>query len=190
MQILKPEIRNKILFVAEQIFYKKGFSETSTREIAKEVDISVSNLYCYFLNKEDLFNTIIDEYYKNFTQRLQDFFKHQDDVKFLQENATRISQFLYEIVKSERKKFVILFERSNKTKYALFKSTFIENLENHIRSGVNSSYKDEYIISVLTRNFLNGIIDLAYNYKNDEWLYSNIKLLVDYHITGISIIYK
>jgi AcrR family transcriptional regulator len=55
MQILKSDIRKKILTVSRKHFLEKGFRETTTRDIAREAGITLSNLYHYFASKDDLF---------------------------------------------------------------------------------------------------------------------------------------
>lgn len=48
MQILKDNIRSRILDVAKQQFELKGYSKTSMREIAVDVGVGVGNIYNYF----------------------------------------------------------------------------------------------------------------------------------------------
>ncbi len=59
MQTLKTDIRNRILDVSKRLFLKKGFRETTTREIAREAEINLSNLYHYFASKDDLFRQLL-----------------------------------------------------------------------------------------------------------------------------------
>lgn len=59
MQILKENIRVRILKVARQQFEQKGYSKTSMREIADLVGIGVGNIYNYFTNKNDLFCEVV-----------------------------------------------------------------------------------------------------------------------------------
>lgn len=59
MQILKENIRDRILKVARQQFEQKGYSKTSMREIADLVGIGVGNIYNYFTNKDDLFREVV-----------------------------------------------------------------------------------------------------------------------------------
>lgn len=59
MQVLKEDIRGRILAVAEQRFGQQGYSKTSMREIAGAVGVGVGNIYkvgsinsiFYFLHK-------------------------------------------------------------------------------------------------------------------------------------------
>ena len=55
MQVLKEDIRGRILAVAEQRFGQQGYSKTSMREIAGAVGVGVGNIYNYFRNKDELF---------------------------------------------------------------------------------------------------------------------------------------
>ncbi len=55
MQTLKTDIRKRIHTVSKRLFLKKGFRETTTRDIAREAGINLSNLYHYFASKDELF---------------------------------------------------------------------------------------------------------------------------------------
>ena len=59
MQILKDNIRSRILDVAKQQFELKGYSKTSMREIAESAGVGVGNIYNYFTNKDDLFREVV-----------------------------------------------------------------------------------------------------------------------------------
>lgn len=59
MQVLKEDIRGRILAVAEQQFGQKGYSKTSMREIAGAVGVGVGNIYNYFTNKDELFREVV-----------------------------------------------------------------------------------------------------------------------------------
>jgi len=55
MQTLKPDTRRRILKVSKKLFLKNGFRNTTTRDIAREAGITLSNLYHYFASKDELF---------------------------------------------------------------------------------------------------------------------------------------
>jgi AcrR family transcriptional regulator len=59
MQTLKTDIRKRILTVSKRLFLKKGFRETTTRDIAREAGINLSNLYHYFASKDELFRELL-----------------------------------------------------------------------------------------------------------------------------------
>lgn len=183
MQILKDEIRNKILVAAENIFYQKSFKEATTRSIANEAGISVSNLYLYYENKEAIFHGVVDEFYNYLINDLQKFFDHTDkNIKM----EIYISNFIQKIIIYNQKKFVILSDKSQGTKYDGFKKQMITTLNCHINAKVNKDLvQDKLILYILSKNFIDGIIEIAKHYKNEHWLKSSINILVTYHMNGI-----
>lgn len=190
MQKQKQEIRDKIIEVSERLFFKNGFEDTSTREIAKAVDISVSNLYKYFENKEDIFDEIIKPFYTNYLINFRKFISHQNKDTFGMDAIDNLTKALFLSLKSDHIKFSILMDKSTGTKYSGFRNKVINGLEQHIKEGLNYPINDSFIIKILVSNFFTGIVEIAKSYKSDEWALENIKLLVTYHLTGISILYK
>jgi len=58
---MKENKRKKIQDVANKLFSKKGFENTTTRDIAEAAGISNASLYYYFDSKEDLLYRILHE---------------------------------------------------------------------------------------------------------------------------------
>lgn len=52
--------RTHILEVAERLFARSGFHETSVGDIAKETGFGVGTLYKYFKDKDDLFQNLLE----------------------------------------------------------------------------------------------------------------------------------
>ena len=59
MQILKDDIRERILDAARRQFARKSYAKTSMREIAREAGIGVGNIYNYFPGKDELFREAV-----------------------------------------------------------------------------------------------------------------------------------
>ena len=55
----KEDRRNQIMESAKKVFIDKGFTSTTTANIAKEADISEVTLFRYFSSKQELFESII-----------------------------------------------------------------------------------------------------------------------------------
>ena len=190
MQTLKKDIRENIVNTAVRLFYKHGFEKTSTRQIAGELNMSVSNLYKYFKNKEDIFDDIIMGYYENYLVGFSKFISHENKDSFDDESTQFLAKAIFESIKNNQIKFVLLMDKSKGTKYASFKDEMMTNLEKHISKGIHESIRGEYIIKIFVRNFFYGIVEIAKHYKNDDWAFKNINLLVQYHMNGISVLYK
>jgi len=56
----------QILETAEKLFLEKGYALTSTTEIAKEVGCNQALVHYYFRTKENLFNVIFEQKFKDF----------------------------------------------------------------------------------------------------------------------------
>ncbi len=50
--------REQFLDAAEEIFGRKGYFETTLKEVAEQAEFSVGSVYSFFANKEDLFQQI------------------------------------------------------------------------------------------------------------------------------------
>src|ERR1700737_2524797 len=50
--------RTQLLDAAEEVFGRKGFHETTLKEVAELAEFSVGSVYSFFENKDDLFRQI------------------------------------------------------------------------------------------------------------------------------------
>ncbi|GAU75992.1 TetR/AcrR family transcriptional regulator [Fusibacter sp. 3D3] len=183
MQILKDEIRILILQAAEKLFCENGFLKTTTRGIAKEAGISVSNLYLYYENKEMLFNAVSEPIFQQLISGLVDFLNHQDKTEALNQNITF---GLGKMIVANRDQFLLLFEKSKGTKYESFQDEMITQLQSHIRAQMNEKVKDKDLISsVFAMNLIKGIVHIAKAHRDETHLIQNLQHLTDFHTEGI-----
>jgi len=73
MQIKKEDIEHKIAKEAKKIFLKKGYSQTSMREIATASNVGLSNIYNYYTNKDELFCSIVEPAITEFRRILESY---------------------------------------------------------------------------------------------------------------------
>ena len=52
--------RQRIITAAEDLFYKRGYNQTSFQDISDATNIPRGNFYYYFKTKEDILNAVID----------------------------------------------------------------------------------------------------------------------------------
>ena len=71
MQVLKGNIRHRILDMAGQLFARHGYAKTSMREVAAQAGIAVGNLYHYFPGKDELFRELLRPVLTAFDTMLQ-----------------------------------------------------------------------------------------------------------------------
>jgi AcrR family transcriptional regulator len=187
MQILKTEIHRLILENAETLFYSLGFEATSTRELAKKVGVSYSNLYRYFKNKNDLYDAIMQPYYVHFTQTLTTFLTHDEDDPGESHHIETITQVFMSLIKTDRKKFIILMEGSQGTCYEALRCQVIGTIAKRIRLSLPQAVaENSLMINVIAVNFFNGLLELTKKSVGDDMLQKNMEILVVYHLSGIS----
>src|SRR5262245_61917324 len=59
----KAATRKRILEVAQELFARRGFEATTTRDIAGAARIAVGTLFNYFPNKEAIVESLVGEAY-------------------------------------------------------------------------------------------------------------------------------
>lgn len=129
MQIKKEKLRNKILEIAKEDFFSKGYRETSMRNIAKKANISLSNIYTYFKNKDELLQEIAEPlisaiYYMMENHNSQKNISTQVfKSKTTQEESL---QHIMNIVENHKQELHLLLSNSEGSIYANFKEELIE----------------------------------------------------------------
>ena len=174
-QILKEEIKEKILSSALNSFLEKGYRSTSMQEIAQKAGITAGNIYNYFHNKEEVFSTLIGpvlaEVKKIFGVRAADIarLKTEDRIGI---SETKMQAFI-KVYQSRREVFLLLFEKSDNTKFETTKAEVIESLSLAIRHAKNSvsanpaTKEQEMLIRAFATAYVNGVISILVE-KTDE----------------------
>lgn len=81
------DMKTKIINVAVNLFSKLGFYGTTIRDIAKEANCSLSMVYYYFKNKEELFYEVAYNEFIKLNKKLDEETPPSDDIKLLYINA-------------------------------------------------------------------------------------------------------
>ena len=106
--------RQAILQTATRLFLQKGFAQTSTRDIAREIGITQPALYHHFSDKEVLFLSVMTE----FSRKV-----HQDINKVPRKHKLTPEEQLFEIVKVLKKHHPIsIYDQYNQAIQLLSKS--------------------------------------------------------------------
>jgi len=66
----RQEFRQEILDEARELFINEGYENFSMRKLAEKIDYSPTTIYLYFKNKDDLLFAICEEFFGNFSSRL------------------------------------------------------------------------------------------------------------------------
>ncbi len=146
-----------ILETAERLFLEKGFAMTSTTEIAKAVGCNQALVHYYFRTKDNLFNVIFEQKFREFFQGTFEF-KAQGAVSF-QEKLKFIIESHYDILlKNPGIPFLILNELSRrpeqiqilKEKLQSFVEQIFSELSNDLKTEIeNKRVRDVSLIDII-----------------------------------------
>ena len=186
-QVLKDEVRSRILRAAEDVFYEKDYSTAKLSEIAERASVPVALIYTYFKNKEVLFDSIVSSVYSNY----EDGFEAEER----QESGNASERFekagesyVFSLLKM-RKKLIILMDKSAGTQHVHAKNELISKMQTHIEEGLKRQAKmgyDPMLSHILASNFTEGLLEIARHYKGDEWAKKIFKLLAQCYYHGVN----
>ncbi len=127
MQCPKTDIEKSILHAADKVFYQKGFSKASMREIADISGVGLSNIYNYFKSKDELFHRIVRPVILAFEAMLDEHHgKNNADISMMRSDKylrKSIDEYIT-LIKKHRKQLVLLFFKSQGSSLENFKSEF------------------------------------------------------------------
>ncbi len=194
VQMLKEEIADKIYCSAIDEFYVSGYKSTTIRDIAKGAGVSVGLIYTYYENKETLFEAVVKPTYlliKNILSTIN----NTDHSPFENFILKKEMQFIVDLLKHKRKQVFILIDKSSGTIYENAKEEIIDltkvHIQNHLGKKIkNLSVIDDVFYHILANNFLEGILEIARHYKNEEWANNMVELLSKQYFYGINFLVK
>ena len=187
MQVLKEEVRERILAAAVQVFYEKDFRSAKMQDIARLADVSASLLYSYFENKEKLFGAVVSSVPFDF-----DHVAHEEESLL---EGTPSERYLIAAegpllgMLAHHKLLVILVDKSQGTVYEHAKDDFVESIERHIRYMVNERAPLRYpnlLAHVLASNFVESLMEVARHYSNEDEARDMLALIAQCYYEGVN----
>ncbi|MDO4691214.1 MAG: TetR/AcrR family transcriptional regulator, partial [Fusobacterium sp.] len=133
-QVLKEEIRNKILIAAETIFYEKDYKRAKLTDIANKTVTSVALIYSYFKNKTSL----LDEIVRGILNKIIKIMEEEEKLEVgsaLERFNQGSAKYLLDILK-DRIRLKILIDKSVGTKHEEAKDIWVSRLETYIEEGL------------------------------------------------------
>jgi len=133
--------RLQIAIGASKLFTKKGYSQTSIRDISKATGLTIGNLYDYITRKEDVLYLVFDVFHSMWTSRLEEgVFEIEDPVKQLN---TAVQKML-ELVNSHRDMVLLMYTETKLLPKEFIKmilekeSGLVECFEKILKKGVET----------------------------------------------------
>lgn len=94
-----------ILSTASRLFAAKGYSNTTTSEIAREAGVAEGTLYHHFGSKDGIFLTLFDETLDGFLSGIEELLAREMNGR---DTLAALSRFWYDYVSLHQERFLIL----------------------------------------------------------------------------------
>ena len=187
MQVLKEEVRERILAAAVQVFYEKDFRSAKMQDIARLADVSASLLYSYFENKEKLFEGVVSSVPFDFDRIAR------EEESIIADTPSERYQIAAEEpllnMLAHHKLLVILIDQSQGTAYEHAKDDFVESIERHIRYMMNERAVLRYpdlLAHVLASNFVESLMEVARHYSSENEAREMLALIAQCYYEGVN----
>ncbi|XOK64011.1 TetR/AcrR family transcriptional regulator [Paenibacillus elgii] len=126
------ETKSKLIDAALRTFSRKGFSESTTKDIAKEAGVTDGLIYHYFQSKEDLLWAILDKY--TLLHSIRQALAAMDKQASLEHNLTAYFQALFRNLREQQDLVVMCFGEAQRN------PEIRARVEDIIREGVELLY--------------------------------------------------
>jgi len=159
-QVLKEEVKNRIIDSAIRVFKKDNYRKASMNEIAKYADVSVGNIYRYFDNKKKLYDYIVKDIYTKLTEILEFCQSKNEDIDIMIEDC--IDNFV-NMYSKDKDVFIILINSDddldeNQTIINSIRNILSNNLMNVMKKNKRSLTKDDEVFcKTLAISIANGV---------------------------------
>lgn len=168
MQILKEEVRQRIVEAAMNEFLTNGYEATSMRTIAGKANVTAGNVYAYFRSKEDLLDAILMPVLASLHEMIAMMSKgEQIDTISFDDLATQIT----DLYLPSKRQFLILMTTSHGTKYATAKQDIIQEIGDRLMLDLMPLMpvhaQDEILALTIASALVEGLLTI-FNYTSDE----------------------
>jgi AcrR family transcriptional regulator len=175
-QILKPNVKKKILDSALDCFLLSGYRSASMQQIAQRAGIAAGNIYNYFKSKELIFSTLVGPVvaevkaiFRPFAGGMPAF----DSVNRTNIAEKKMDEFI-RVYQNHRRVFVLLFEKSGSTRFESMRADVIESMAAAVirmkkaLTQSSATPAQEVLVKAYVTAYINGIISILTEKIDEE----------------------
>lgn len=129
MQVLKEEVRKRLLHAAMEEFANHGYETTSLRTIARHANVTPGNIYAYFQSKEAILDAILAPTLSLLHEQIA-LMSKGDSITSI--SFPLLASRITDLYLRNKKQFVILMTKAQGTKYALAKQSIIQAIQQRL----------------------------------------------------------
>lgn len=180
MQVKKDEIQNKILETAQRLFIKRGYENTSLKQIAEKSNISKSNIYRYYRSKEDIYEKLASSAREAVIKTSYRFFTPDFIGKYTPDKCDELSAVLARVFSDHHSGILVMLRSSGGKDRKLLEELIIK------RFIEACPLEDENIKKLISRLLIFGLTDILANHSDEETIAKELRALIYYHYMGLN----
>lgn len=131
---MKQDVEKKIIDAARELFYEKGFTGVTVRDIASKAEVNLALLHYYFRTKEKVFEVVFNEAFTLLFRKLNRAMS--SDVDLFEKIRLIVSSYITTAMKYPQLPSFIMHELSANADF-VWKSIY----SNEEKGDVNTSYE-------------------------------------------------
>ncbi len=192
MQYLKDEIRNRINAAALGEFLAKGYRDASMRVIAADAGVAIGNVYRYYKNKDELFNSIIEPVYSEISSLVKNLYRSQNFISGIDNAVKVITNSIVGTFNRHSSELLILIYKSEGSRYQDMKDDLINQicirLEEELVPALKKTgimIEDNYIYRIMASTFLDGVFMIFSKYTDPGRVQYLVGSLVTFYFQDI-----
>ena len=196
-QVLKEQIRFKILDAATRAFVEAGYQGATVSDIARLAGVAVGNIYRYFGGKKELFKAVVTaEFAEKLLVLLRENIKtlsHAGNDADLDDAAFDAQEQLLAFWIAHRRQVIIILDRCEGTEFEDFASQFVEIMVTlaltHARDLGNQADLApdiQFVLQTVFRNTVKVIVIILEHYEREEDIRNAFRLFRRYQLDGLN----
>lgn len=198
-QILKDEVRERILGAALEVFARDGYEGAKVAEIARRAGISAGNVYRYFADRENLFYTVLTP---GFVRRLRSLVRRRveslDGVRDVRRLGTeapfhRAAEELLAFSLRHRLEVVVLLGHCRGSRYEGFAERLVADLTGfaveHFRGldpELRVTAEMRFNLSQIYRAFVRALVTILESSADEAKIRRLVAGYTRYHLAGLN----
>lgn len=195
-QRLKPEVRQRILTAAAHVFADKGYAAAKMTDIARHAQVTTSNIYKYFANKEAVLDAVISpplvaRFLRLIRSRIRNL-QGMDNWSVTATGDQGAARDMLEFWIENRLVVCFLLQGADGTRYAHIRGLVIQETQRQaikyasarIEDGAAADHLNFTLHRVFTRT-IDMIAEILWEYDQPAAIEKAFTLFWQYHLAGL-----
>lgn len=190
-QVLKKEIRERILVAAREVFATEGFTTATMAAIAEQAGLGTASLYRYYPGKNELFEASIPQALVQEFEALLNRRVRALGVATSQE-ADAFGEEILRFWIAHRLEVVILLDRAEGTAYAHFGNQFVDTLLHltleqlqQTYAGVIAPAPTRFVLRRIFEHTRRMLASILVQHQDEQEIRQAIRAFWAYQIAGL-----